>query len=239
MKKIFSIAALAASAAFGAANDVLVTFSTPGPDKYADGKTVMDGERYALVYVADEANFKITADGKAEGGEIVLSAPVAKNGRCPVVMFEVDAALAAKKYSGGKWAVYLLDTRTFSKNAAGEIVAKLSGGGTVNTVGLVGTADIGSSTVGDVSGVAAATGEIAKGANAPEPEVSDIFVDGDKVYIYVKGTVPYLSYGLKTGATPGGVAEEVGAKKSGQIGAEEEIYFVAPAGEKGFFRIGS
>ena len=241
MKKtiLFAIAAMAATAAFSAANDVLVTFSTPGPDKYADGTVVMDGERYALVYSADLANFKITNDGKAEGGEIVLSAPVAKGGKCPVVMFEVDAALAAKKYSGGNWAVCLLDTRKFSKGENGEIVAKLSGGSTVNTFGIVGEANIGSSTVGGVAGVAAATGTIAKGNVVPEPEVSDIFLDGGNVYIYVKGTVPYLSYGLKAGDEPGKVEKDAAEAQPGKLDAEDEIYFVAPAGDKGFFKVGN
>ena len=42
-------AVLLCAGAFAAQNDALVSFSTPGPDKYADGTTVLDGEYYAIV----------------------------------------------------------------------------------------------------------------------------------------------------------------------------------------------
>lgn len=234
-KQLFAIAALASAFAFGAANDTLITFSTPGPDKYADGKTVLDGERYALVWSKDLSAVKIASDGTATGGEVVLSAPVARNGRCPIVMFEVDASLVSSKYSGGKWAVYLLDTRKFSAGEGGEIVARV--GGDVNTFGLVAEAAVGG-TIASVSGVAAAADSIADGKSVPAPEVTDIFVDGSNVYIYAKGTVPYLSYGLKAGDDPAAVTQTVGDAQGGQINEADEIVFVAPAGEKGFFKVG-
>ena len=112
-KTISMVAALAfAGAALAAANDALIAFSTPGVDTYADGTPVLDGECYALVHLdAGEAGFSLAADGTATGGEIVLAAPVAKGGRCPKVMFEVDAKDVETKYKGGSWRVYLLDTR--------------------------------------------------------------------------------------------------------------------------------
>ena len=72
-------------AAFGAANDARISFSTKGPDTYADGTTVLDGECYALCWSKDFANFAIKADGTAEvgaesvDGEVILVAP-AKDG---------------------------------------------------------------------------------------------------------------------------------------------------------------
>ena len=52
MKKsvIAVFAGLAATAAFAGMNNVLVSFSTVGPDCYADGATVLDGECSALVW---------------------------------------------------------------------------------------------------------------------------------------------------------------------------------------------
>ena len=94
MKKtmVFGFAAALASAAFAAQNDALVSFSSKGPDAYADGTTVLDGECYALVWMSGGASgLTVAADGSATGGEIVLAAPVARNGRCPKVVFEVDA----------------------------------------------------------------------------------------------------------------------------------------------------
>ena len=146
MKKLMTVGcALAlAGAALAAANDVLITFSTPGPDTYADGTTVLDGERYALCWSKDFSQFAIKADGTAEGGAVVLKAPIAKGGRCPMTVFEIDADYAARNFAGGEWAVYLLDTRTFASNGA----ASLAGvAGTVNTAGQVGTVTVGSGTV--------------------------------------------------------------------------------------------
>ena len=58
MKKLlFTMVVAAFGAAFGAANDTILTFSTQGPDTYGDGSTVLDGERYALVWVKDGTAF--------------------------------------------------------------------------------------------------------------------------------------------------------------------------------------
>ena len=116
MKKsvLFVMSAALAFAANAAQNDSLVTFSTKGPDKYADGTTVLDGECYALVWTPKgSAGAVVAANGTVQGGEIVLTAPVAKNGRCPKVVFEVDAGLVASRYNDGTWNVYLLDTRRY------------------------------------------------------------------------------------------------------------------------------
>ena len=54
MKKILIAASAIASAlALTAAEYASVSFQTTGPDKYADGETVLDGECYALVWTAD------------------------------------------------------------------------------------------------------------------------------------------------------------------------------------------
>lgn len=72
-------------------SDARLSFSTKGPDRYADGSVVLDGECYALVWSKD-GNF----DGFAANGEciddcdrIVLIAPIAKDGRCPSVLFQI------------------------------------------------------------------------------------------------------------------------------------------------------
>ena len=57
MKKLlFTMVVAAFGAAFGAANDTILVFSTKGPDTYADGTSVLDGERYALVSQRTERN---------------------------------------------------------------------------------------------------------------------------------------------------------------------------------------
>ena len=218
------VAALAAGAALAAANDVVVTFSTPGPDRYADGATVRDGERYALCWSQDFGGFRINSDGTAEGGSIVLSAPVAKGGRCPTVVFEVDAAYAAANFPGGEWAVYLLDTRDF-------------GAARINTSGCVGKATVATGMVGSLVGGETTTSVVAGGVEVPRPEVTGIKVVDGMVYVTVKGTVPFLAYGLTEGAAPDAVDTAVEGSQPGL--ADEEITLVTPAKEgAAFFKVG-
>ena len=226
-------AAMAATAAFAAANDVLITFSTPGTDTYADGTPVLDGERYALCWSTDFDQFKIKPDGTAEGGAIVFAAPLAKGGHCPTTLFEVDADLVAKKYTGGSWAVYMLDTRKFGATGA---VASVGSMDAVNTFGAVGNSvavDTGSAggLLAGFSGAAkTATGDVA------EPQITGIRVFEGNVYVTVKGA-PYLGYGLKEGATPAKVASDVADAKATASG-EEEVTIVTPVKEGGaFFKV--
>ena len=229
MKKLITLgfAALAAGITFAAANDVLITFSTPGPDTYADGTTVLDGEFYALCWSKNFANFTINADGTATGGKIVLKAPLAKGGRCPTIVFEVDAAeAAAEQYSTGSWAVYMLDTRKFGKNA-------------VNTVGMVGsTVKVGTGTVASLTGNKGATSELAAGVEVPQPEITGIKIDSGNVYVTVK-CAPFLAYGLLEGATPDAVSAEVeNARRDDDATTVEEITIVTPVKDGGaFFKV--
>ena len=238
-KAMFSmLAAFAATAAFAAANDMLVSFSTKGPDKYADGSTVMDGECYALCWSKDFSKFAIKSDGTADGGDILLKAPVAKGGRCPTVMFEVSADLAEGKYAGGEWAVYLLDTRSFSVD--GKAVVRGASAKVVNTSGRVSQADsVGVAASGTLAGLAAAASDVTEGTDVPKPTITGIKVVGGNVYVSVKGTVPFLAYGLSEGATPGSVTESVGETAAGRVSADDEIILVAPAKKGGgFFKVG-
>ena len=234
MKKLITLgfAALAAGATFAAANDLLITFSTPGPDTYADGTTVLDGERYTLCWSTDFTQFSIKPDGTGEGGTVVLKAPVAKGGRCPTTVFEVDAGDVAKNYKGGEWAVYLLDTRRFSKTGD----ASVGSASTVNTFGPVGNSVAVSS--GSVDGYLAGTTGSATSVTGEvsAPTITGIKIDGGKVYVSVKG-VPYLGYGLIEGATPDAVNDDVAGAKVSATG-EEEVTIVTDAKEGGaFFRV--
>lgn len=234
MKKLIALgfAALAAGATFAAANDLLITFSTPGPDKYADGTTVLDGERYALCWSEDFSQFAINPDGTAEGGKVVLAAPVAKGGRCPTTVFEIDADYVAKNFTGGEWAVYMLDTRKFSATGA----ASLGSASSVNTFGLVGNSVAVSS--GSAGGLLAGTAAAATSAtgDVAAPEITGIKVEGGKVFVTVKGA-PYLGYGLVEGATPDTVTTDVEGA-SAQATGEEEVTIVTDVKEGGaFFKV--
>ena len=235
MKKLVTlgIAALAAGATFAAANDLLITFSTPGPDKYADGTTVLDGERYALCWSEDFSQFKINPDGTAEGGKVVLKARVAKGGRCPTTVFEVDAA---KVPTGGEWAVYLLDTRTFAADGTASIPASLAVA-KVNTSGLAGASvTVGSGTLESIAGVAGAKTDVLADTDVAAPQITGIRVADGYVYVTVKGA-PYLGYGLVEGATPDTVTDDVAGAKASATG-EEEVTIVTDVKDGGaFFKV--
>ena len=229
-------ALIAVQTVFAAQNDVLVTFSTKGPDKYADGKVVMDGECYALCWSKDFSKFAVKSDGTGEGGEVVLKAPLAKNGRCPSVTFEVDADDAATKYVGGEWAVYLLDTRRFAADGTASVAGAAAR--SVNTSGLVAKASVGAGSVGSLASGAAAATDVASGVELPKPEITGIKVVDGNVYVTVKGTVPFLAYGLAEGAAPDAVTESVGEQKPGRVSADDEVILVAPAKAGGaFFKV--
>ena len=239
MKKtmLSMVAALAASAAFSAVNDMMITFSTPGPDTYADGKAVMDGERYALCWSKDFSQFKINPDGTATGGEVVLVAPKASGGRCPTMVFEVNADYYDRKgFADGKWAVYLLDTRRFTTAADGSLVVTLAGNSkTVNTSGMVGGAvSVKSGSPADLSGIAAAATTAA--GDVAAPRITGIRVHDGNVYVTVKGA-PYLGYGLTAGNTPAKVDTAVGDATADATG-EEEVTIVTPVKDGGqFFKV--
>ena len=106
-------AVLLAGAATAGIEDMVLRFSTSGPDRYADGTVVADGECYALVWSpAGKAFSGFNADGTAASPDdcVVLAAPLAQNGKCRDAFFQVPAAEYAE-LEGGEWAVCLVDTR--------------------------------------------------------------------------------------------------------------------------------
>ena len=234
---------IVAGLCFSAANDTLITFSTPGTDRYADGTAVRDGECYALVWVKDGAEFAgIAADGTAVDSAtsaILLSAPVAKDGRCPSVVFELDAALA-KRYEGGAFSVYLLDTR----NAAGQVrgigtngrAVAVNGYGKVGAVGGAEEPKTDARFAAKGGGVAV----VAKSAipkDAPKPKIKAMKIQGGNVYLTVSGTLPCLQYRPERVALGGKADAEAGQSVDGKAG--EDVILVMPAkGDSGFFRVG-
>ena len=199
MKKIIAVLfAIMAIAVFAGADDLLVYFSTPGPDMYADGKTiVLDGERYALVYTKDGVQQTVLvyggtgSDGKIYG---------AKDGKCPPVMFVVSDG--ATKYTGGEWGVFLLDTRDFAADPTGatlsEIDEKTKLPAVINVKAAVANAE------GNFASAATDKGVVAgdydhESANVKQPVVTGISVVGAQVYVTVANTVPFVGYTLSSG----------------------------------------
>ena len=225
MKKsvISAFAAIASAAAFAGMNNILVSFSTPGPDKYSDGTDVLDGECYALVWTPNGSEFQgINANGIAAGdSKVVLAAPLAKDKKCPKVLFEVDEDYANANYPNGTWSVVLLDTRVFKLDGEtgkpveedGCRVVESHGDKTnVNGFGVVGSAKanaVKGVTAKTMDDVAASSGTVA--ADTPAPVVKEITFDDKNVYITITSTKPAFRYTLESGDTPDSVAEGAGA----------------------------
>ncbi len=252
MKKIlFVFGAFALAFAATAELDTLITFSTKGPDTYLDGKTVMDGECYALVWTKTGRTFAgLNADGTCvdpENNALVLAAPIAKDGKCPPVMYVVKADKAAQ-YVDGSYGIYLLDTRTASGavDADGNpvyAVAGLNSAGKPKAVnGYAAVKNDVSAQDGELASSAASTGvkvsQVAPPpADAPKPKITAIQVIGDNVYLTVANTAPYLQYNVAAGETP---AAQSGAAAQAPVSgdAEKEITLIVPKkGDKNFFKV--
>ena len=114
-------ALLCSASSYGSMQDKLARFSTPGPDRYADGSVVRDGECYALVWSPAGTTFSgFNADGTpvSSNDRVVLAGELAQGGRCRDAIFQIPA----KDYEaleGGEWAVCLVDTRMMNGIPAG------------------------------------------------------------------------------------------------------------------------
>jgi len=245
MKKILVIlAAVAATGASMAGQDnILATFSTKGPDRYADGTVVKDGESYALVWTKAGASFAgITVDGKAAGDQdvnrVLCIAPLAKDGRCQDVVVEVNKLAAVRWADGGTFSLHLLDTRR-ADGTPGGVEAGVNGFGAAQEFSLTTTK---SAADGIQAGVAtnaalAATATILPD-NLPQPKIKSIEVKDGIVRLTIERTSSLMRYGVSSGATPGALAADADfGQKDGD--SQGDIVIEAPAkGSSGFFSVG-
>lgn len=199
---MFAAASIAVGAFADAAN-VLVSFSTEA-DYYADGTTsVKDGEWYALCWSPRTTfgGLKLDCTPAVEGDEVLILAPLAKGGRCPSVVFQVDSKVAPV---GGYYFVYVLDTRVSAASApAGvkvvdgrRVPATEMNGAQVATTGFTAAAGVGQN-------VATVT-KADSGASwsAVQPKITNFGVVGGKVNITVTGVMPGVQYRVVMGETP-------------------------------------
>ena len=247
IKKIAMFAlALTLGTAFAAENDAVVVYSTKGPDTYADGSVVRNGECYALVWVKSGAAFAgINADGTAvdaAANAIVAITAIATNGCCPTVGFQIPADRATA-YAGGTYSLCVLDTR----GANGEVLG-LDADGKVRAVngwGLVEDASV-SVTAGGLAMKSGASVQSATESEVPEttpqPQIKSFRVENGYAYITVAQTVSYLKYNVSRGETPDAIGVEAGDVKCGEAVQGDEngdVTIVVPVGEYvGFFRVG-
>ena len=207
---------------FAGITDYVATFSTPGLDRYADGTIVADGECYALVWSPKGSVFAgFNADGTpiSSGDRVVLAAPLAKNGRCRDAIFQIPADEYAE-LEGGEWAVCLVDTRTAGGVPAGvanNAPLRVNRWGAVKSgvkIEPAGASRLMFAAPSKTRGLLAATGDDSDdGVRAgvlsavPEsikpPKITAFEVADGVVRLTVANTVPFLTYGVASGDTPG------------------------------------
>ena len=240
-----SCAALFAVAAFAdGVDDALVTFSTQGLDKYADGTVVQDGENYALVWVAKDAEFGgFTAEGKLvdeENNLLVGVFPRAKDGHCQETFVQINKTFADTYGAAGGFCLYLLDTRSVDKTTVAATKADLEKG--VQGFGQVAALEVAAGSI-KVTTVAEA-GEAATASALPAgilpPVIKNAEVKDGMFVVTVEQTVPYVRYNLAGGETPAandkaGIAE---APKAGDATKTIELKYPIKEGESvKFFKV--
>lgn len=224
------------NAAVGA-DDVFISFSTKGPDRYADGSVVRDGETYALVWSKDGKfdGFTAAFEPIDPDDRIVLSGALAKGGRCPDVLFQVPAKTAAG-LAAGVYGVYLLDTRcVFKDGTTGLNAPSAASSGTVNGYGSV-SAQVYSTSLNKVfNGEASiASSPAVAPSSLKQPRIKAMEIRGENVFLTVENLKGFMRVsGGKNIKSPDyvGAAEETD-------GGENDVILVAPkTGDKGFFSV--
>lgn len=226
------------------ADDATVSFSTRGPDRYADGTTVMDGECYALVWSADGVFEGLSADGEPvdSNDKVILVAPMAKDGHCPEIVFQLSASIAAS-LATGVYEVLLLDTRVTRADGTtapnGTVNGKLkmvNGYGGVSD-GLALATTSGGLNAGRVAETSGGS-RVAVGAPAPagvaQPRVKHIRVDGDKVFLTVENLPGFMR--VQGGAQISDSAA-LGSATATDGGSQDVILVTQTTGTSGFFRV--
>ena len=197
-----AVAAVMSYSAFADAANTLISFSTVGPDKYVDGVTVLDGEWYALVWSADGVFDGFTADCKATdpNDAVIIVAPLAKGGKCPFTVFQIDSR-SPNCRSDGTYSVYLLDTRSADKTAVAA--AKDGRPVSVNATFARENYTAASAIAGGVEskgGVDGAWGESSV-AGFKQPKITAFKINGAVVQITVSDLVPAVKYNVVMGET--------------------------------------
>lgn len=225
-------------------DNVVVSFSTVGPDVYDDGRQVLDGECYALCWTPTGLTFDgIDAEGNALGGaQVVLKAPVAKDAHCPNILFEIDGEYARKNFRDGRWSVVMLDTRRFATDQDGVILKGEDGlpiaekwgmaSSVVNGYGETGAEVAGSMTAARpfksvLSNRRSVLPEKGRGFRIRDMKV----VDGN-VYLYVQGTLSSVRYGLRSGVRPDSLADD-GERRYGKT--DGDLVIIRPQRAGGEF----
>ena len=212
MKKMF-LAMTAIFAAVFALAETPVYFRSEGPDCYADGTVVRNGEIYALVWSRTNTDgalvseFAMDATGRvidAANHKVLARAPIAKDGGCPPNLYIISDSQESLA-SSGVFAVYLFDTRARAGEGADVTVGPdESGSFTCNGYEKVPGGKVsfssGATVTRDKSGKGGFSGSSAVATTVPEgtpvPDIKAIYAEGGAAVVTVDDTVPSIQYAL-------------------------------------------
>ena len=234
-----AVAAVVSFGAFADAANQLIAFSTPGPDKYADGATVLDGEWYALVWSADGVFDGITTDCKAVDANdaVVIVAPLAKGGKCPYTVFQIDSKSVNCK-DDGVYAVYLLDTRNAAKTAVAASVggkpASVNGAQASESYTAAAATSGGATSQGAVAGAIWGAADAESAGDYKQPKITAFAVNGAKVVITVADMMPSVKYNIQMGATPDKLESYALETPKSEVSSAD---FNIDAGDAKFFKV--
>jgi len=236
--KFFAVAAVAAttSCALADAANVLVSFSTTA-DKYADNTAVADGEWYALCWSSD-GNFEglnLDLSPIDANDLVIMKAPLAKGGRCPYTVFQIDSQSPNCKRTG-IYSVVMLDTR----DAAGKPATSLPTA--VNAAAVSKEYQAGAATSGTTEKESEVAGEWAQSkidTTAPgfkQPVITGFRPISDaKVEITVADMLPGVKYNIKMGETLDTMKDY--SLETPKTLADENVPFEVNAKDAKFFKV--
>ena len=260
----FAYVMLLPCTAFANMADMVLRFSTPGTDCYADGSVVADGECYALVWSPKGTAFSgFNADGTpvSSADRVVLAAPLAKGGKCRDALFQIPAAEYAE-LEGGEWAVCLVDTRNLNGvpvGVADNRPLRVNRWGAVNSGVKLEPADASDTMVAlprlaagrtrfAASAASAADGGgtaqpvranrlSAVPANLKPPRITAIEVADGAVWLAVDGTVPYLDYTIISGEKPNDLKTDYFSEVVEGDGRSEIAIGTIQSAKRRFFKV--
>ena len=228
MKKTIAVlSALISTAVFAGMDDLLISFYTLGPDKYADGTEVQVGECYSLVGTDAKGNT-----------DIVLNYQTLTAGKCSPVVYMVDKKTASQYV---EWSVYLTDTRDFA-NGGKPAGLDDKGQPKINhvqapIVAAVATSDGAFATATATEGVSAGAYNLAA-ANVPQPKIEGIRVENAKVYVTVSNTRPFVGYALVYGDDVTKFSQPPSTGTNGDVSTDGVIELIADKKEGAqFFKV--
>ena len=248
---VLMLATMASLLLHAASDDTLLAFSTKGPDRYADGTPVLEGEVYAVVWTRTGYDFAgVDMNGRvvdAANNAVIVALPRGRYSarcggvRCPKTLFQLGAAVA-KNYVGGRYALMLLDTRV--SDGKGGLVAsgrmdQVKGWGLVEKSRVAPVSGGCASATGLEDVATAHTSAVPAGEDIPQPRITGIQVKDGYVYLKVKGTSSRLLYNVAAGDKPGRpVTRHAALATPGHARADREIEIVMPQTEgQNFFQV--